>query len=167
MIIERSHDASCFFGNMQTTGASNVAHYIGEQVGKGLERLRMSASFGYGMDVASEELSSVAEECAATGWDGYAAIPIERETIWQAERFLKALPLGMPAPAVSAEPDGHVTFEWYKSPRRVMSVSISQEGELHYAALLGSRKNYGTEPFFGKVPSEIQRLICSVFQYDC
>lgn len=36
---------------------------------------------------------------------------------------------------------------------------VSPEGDLHYAALLGSSKVYGTEPFFGETPSRILELI--------
>jgi hypothetical protein len=41
-------------------------------------------------------------------------------------------------------------------------VSISPDGELHYAALLGSAKTSGTEPFVGDVPKVICDLIARV-----
>ena len=101
----------------------------------------------------------MAEECGSPNWDGYGAAPVIEETLRQGYRFLAALPLGTPAPSVGAEPDGHIVFEWYHSPRRTLSVSVSSEGELHYAALLGLSKAHGTEPFFGEVPQAILDLI--------
>ncbi|MFH0937823.1 MAG: hypothetical protein V1899_00835 [Planctomycetota bacterium] len=68
----------------------------------------------------------------------------------------------VPMPSVGAEPDGHVTLEWHHSSRRTLSVSVSPDGELHYAALFGASKVYGTEPFFGNVPKSILDLISQV-----
>ena len=70
----------------------------------------------------------------------------------------------MPAPTIGVEPDGHITFEWYRDPGRVLSVSIGPDGDLHYAALLGgvSRVN-GTEPFFRDVPKEIGEAVRRLF----
>jgi len=55
--------------------------------------------------------------------------------------------IGVSAANVGAESDGHITFEWYTSPRHILSISVSPDGKLHYAALIGSRKAYGTEDF--------------------
>lgn len=151
------------FGSEPTVGSSGVARFVAQKFAQGWGRLRDSNSLGAGFGAASEELHSVAEECGLPNWDGYGAAPVVQETVGQAYRFLTALPLGTPAPSVGAEPDGHIAFEWYRSPRRTLSVSISPEGDLHYAALLGLRKTHGTEPFFGEVPQDILDLIRRVF----
>ena len=153
------------FGFMTTAGASDAAYFIAEQVQKGRGHLQSSHSLGLGAKSVLEDLIKVAEECRSANWDGYGAAPITNETFWQAYHFLSALPFGFPTPSVGAEPDGHLTFEWHRSSRRTLSISISPEGELHYAALLGSSKAYGTEPFSGTVPKIILDLInrvCSV-----
>ncbi|MBI3902920.1 MAG: hypothetical protein HY306_08295 [Nitrosomonadales bacterium] len=146
------------FGAMQTFGTSGAAEYVNRQIAEGRAQLRKAISFGAGTK-AVEDLHGIATECSFNDWDGYGAQPVGRETIQQAERFLNALPLEMVAPSVGAEPDGQITFEWYQSPRRILSVSVSPEGDLHYAALLGYRKAYGTEPFFGEIPADILRLV--------
>ncbi len=109
-----------------------------------------------------EELSRVFEECREPNWDGFSAQPVSDETYHLAVEFLKALRFGTPAPSIGAEPDGHLTVEWYRSPQRTLSVSISPHGELHFAALLGLAKAYGTEPFIGEVPKFICDLIDQV-----
>jgi len=109
--------------------------------------------------VVFDQLTVVAAECRAPGWDGYAAAPVTQETVSQANRFLEALPPGTPPPSVGAEPDGHLTFEWHRAPRRTPSVSVGPDGELHYAALVESSKAYGTEPFITEVPAPILQLI--------
>jgi hypothetical protein len=111
-----------------------------------------------GQDVF-EELLKTFEECRQPNWDGYEAQPVREETYRLAHRFLASLPLSIPVPSIGAEPDGHITVEWYRSPQRTLSVSISPDGELHYAALLGSAKTCGTEPFTGAVPKVVADLI--------
>lgn len=159
MTIAQARQIPSFFGGVQTLGSSGVAEYVVKQIAEGWAQLRKSNSFGAGVEAAIEELRGLAEECSSIGWDGYEAAAVEQETIRQAERFLDALPLGMVAPSVGAEPDGHITFEWYQSSRRILSVSVSPEGDLHYAALFGYRKSYGTEPFFGEISSDILNLV--------
>ncbi|MDE2117249.1 MAG: hypothetical protein KGJ19_01480 [Betaproteobacteria bacterium] len=162
MTIATARQASSSFRGPQTFGYSADADYVVKRVAQGLAQLRKSNSFGAGIEAATQELRSLAVECSSIGWDGYVAAAIEQETIRQAERFLNALPLGIAAPSVGAEPDGQITFEWYQTPRRILSVSVSPEGDLHYAALLGYRKSYGTEPFFGEIPSDILNLVYRV-----
>jgi hypothetical protein len=91
--------------------------------------------------------------------DGYDAQPVGEETYYLAHQFLAALPRTKLAPSIGAEPDGHVTVEWYRSWQRTLSVSISPDRYLHYAALLGLTMAYGTEPFVGEVPKIISDLI--------
>ena len=109
-----------------------------------------------------DDLYKTVEQCSSANWDGYGATPVTRETFMQVCNFMEALPLGTTAPSVGAEPDGNLTLEWYRSPSRILSVSISPEGELNYAALLGHRKTYGTEPFCVEVHSIILDIIRQV-----
>jgi hypothetical protein len=73
--------------------------------------------------------------------------------------FAETIEFSRVIPEVSAEPDGALTFEWHRSARLTLSVSVPGSGVLHYAALLGDAKAYGTEPFFGEVPKVISDLI--------
>ena len=106
-----------------------------------------------------EELLKTFEECREPNWDGYGAQSVREETYDLAHQFLTALPLRTPVPSIGAEPDGQITVEWYRSPERTLSVSISPDGDLHYAALLGSAKTCCTEPFTGAVPKVVADLI--------
>jgi len=84
------------------------------------------------------------------------------ETLNSAYAFIKALPLGFPLPDVSAEPDGHLAFDWFKHPRWTISVSISPESILYYAALLGNSDPRGSEPFLGEISDRLLNLIKEV-----
>ncbi len=48
-------------------------------------------------------------------------------------------------PGVSIDPDGEVSLEWYREPRRVFSVSVGANGELNYAGLFGGSRVHGVE----------------------
>jgi len=159
MIIEMAASAIISIGSAPTHGASETAWFVAVEAEEGRRRLQESYAFGMaGKGVLSELLQTV-KECRDPNWDGYGAEPVSDITYHVAEQFLKALPLGTPAPSIGAEPDGHLTVEWYRSLRRTLSVSISSEGDLDYAALIGSAKAFGTEPFLGEAPRTIVDLI--------
>lgn len=105
-------------------------------------------------------IEEIAEECSMPGWDGYgAAAAVTATAVADARVFAEAIDASLLVPEVGAEPDGAVTFEWHRSARLTLSVSVQGSGVLHYAALLGAAKAYGTEPFVAKVPKVISDLI--------
>jgi hypothetical protein len=106
-----------------------------------------------------EELLKTFEECREPNWDGYGAQAVSEETYHLAHQFLAALPLSTPVPSIGAEPDGHITVEWHRSPQRTLSVSVSSEGDLHYAALLEAERICGTETFRARMPQVLADLI--------
>lgn len=159
MIAEMTTAALICGCPMTSRGASDVAIFVAEQADAGRKSLQNSFYFGLSSREVINELFSVAEECKLENWDGQGALPVSDESYRAAYRFLEALPLGMTAPSVGVEPDGELTLEWYSSPHRTLSISFSKNGELHYAALLGLSKTYGTEPFYGDIPRIIMDLV--------
>lgn len=147
------------FGSFRSRATSDTARFVSEQALWGQRHLQESFTLGLRGKGAFDELSQVYEDSAEPNWDGYDALPVTEDTYRLTYEFLEALPLSTPLPSVGAEPDGHITLEWHSAPRRTLSISISPDGELHYAALLGDRKRYGTEPFFGEAPETIVELI--------
>lgn len=142
-----------------SSGASETAGFVAEQIQKWRRQLQDSYALGQQAKGSLTELYQVFDECRQANWDGYGAAPVSARAFQLASEFLEALPLGTSAPSIGAEPDGHLTLEWHRSPRRTLSVSVSPDGELHYAALIGTSKHYGTEPFYGEVPKTIAELI--------
>ncbi len=142
-------------------GESSTARYVAEKMSEHSLSLQMSNSVGIGS--VFDELAEVWEECREPNWDGHNAVPISRDALRNAYMFLEALPLGFPRPSLGADPHGQVSVEWYLSSRRVLSVGISEDGQLHYAALIGPNKTCGTEVFFGDVPEEIINLVRRVY----
>lgn len=147
----------------QYRGESQAAKFVGDQWARHNRFLHKSAAIG-NEQVIREELAEVWEECSEPDWDGYNALPASWDSLKTAERLLLSLPLGTKLPTVGAIPNGNVTLEWHHSRRRSLSVSISPDGDLHYAALLGPARTCGTEPFFDEAPTTILDLIARVFQ---
>jgi hypothetical protein len=159
MIIEMTASAIISLGGVPSHGASDTASFVAAQTNEGRRLLQKSYAFGMEGKGVFDELFHTLEESREPNWDGYGAQPLSEQVYHFGQQFLEALPLGTPRPSIGAEPDGHLTIEWYRSPRRTLSVSISPDGDLHYAALLGDSKAYGTEPFFGEAPKAIVDLI--------
>jgi hypothetical protein len=143
-----------------TTGFSKEADFIKKENKNNLSQLHKS--FALGLGGVFIELDNVQNECSVENWDGYGALPINKTSANNTEELLNALPIGLTAPSIGAEPDGTITVGWYNSPQKALSISISPENDLHYAAIIGLRRIYGTEPFFGTLPRAIHELICLV-----
>ena len=93
-------------------------------------------------------------------------VSISQEVKDSAIRFVRNFPLGFPQPAVSGEPDGHINFEWYRSPRRVLSVSIGPSNRLYWAALIGTESPRGSARYIERIPGIILDQIARVFEGD-
>jgi hypothetical protein len=116
--------------------------------------------------ISNSELATVWNKCKTPDWDGYDALAVKEATLYNACCFVKALPFGCLPPSVGAEPDGHMTLEWYRHPHWTLSVSISPKGTLYYAALFGNTDVRGSESFFGDIPKSILQLIQRVLLHD-
>jgi len=146
-------------GPLSSGATGPAAQFVAEQSDESLRRLNDSLYLGLAQSGIFEELCGIYDQCSEPNWDGYGANAISVDAYGHAYRFLESLPWGIPKPSVGAEPDGYITLEWHRSPRWTLSVSISPDGDLHYAALLGASKAFGTEPFFGEPPKTILDLI--------
>jgi hypothetical protein len=138
---------------------AEVTVIVTERAGETPNAHTLGGDPGMPRAAASKELRILVGECSIPNWDGCGAVPITEPTVSMVSSFLAALPVGTPSPSIGAEPDGDVTLEWYSSTQRTLSVSVTAGGELHYAALFGPSKAYGTEQFSGDVPQVILNLI--------
>lgn len=138
-------------------GNSETAQYLDKTSQAKSQYFRESAAFS--KQPAYNELVAVWDECKISNWDGYNALPIKEKTLLNTYSFIEALPLGTTLPSIGVEPDGHLTLEWYRHPRWTLSISISPECNLYYAALFGDSVERGSEVFAGQVPQAILELI--------
>ncbi len=121
----------------------------------------------HGIQVASKpdvfkELIQLCEECAQENWDGYNGAAVSAETATWAETMLRNLPPDIEPPTLSAEPDGMICLEWYRSPQQIVSVSIGGEGTLYYAVLVNDTEENGHFPPGTIWPRKILDLVKKV-----
>jgi len=111
-----------------------------------------------------DELGEISNLCRVANWDGHGALAVSQDTLMAVYCLLESFPIGYPPPSIGAEPDGQITLEWYKSPRKTLSVSVDSNGYLHYAALSGPNKLFGSMAFYNEMPQPLLRLISEVFR---
>lgn len=153
-------------GSLVAAGSPGVGddlQHLQALLQEAVESLLNSVALGKTLKDTVRQLYQVLEECGRSNWDGYGAQSVLFATYERAKRFAQALPFGIPAPEVSAEPDGEITFEWFATPIRVFSVSVGPNNELNYAGLFGASRTYGTEVFHDEIPemviSHINRVV--------
>lgn len=164
MIAEMITSAYLNYSSPGTRGNSESAHFLARQIEDLRQKDLLLPDFYFSLLKRTlPELTELIKNSSHPGWDGYNALPVSSQAYNVTLEFLRALPNTLPIPSVGADPDGHVTLEWYNNPHRTLSISVSPEGELHYAALLGPNKAYGTEIFYGSAPENIVELIQRVY----
>ncbi len=135
----------------EPTRVTSFADQTIEAASRVHDRLIDTETFGQ----LQRALYQIYKDCSQPGWDGYDAYPVSADTLELAIRVLNSLSPDFPQPSFGAEPDGQLTMEWYRSPHRVLSVSISPLGILYYAVTIGAEQNYGRMPFLGKFPDTL------------
>ena len=142
--------------------SSDTAYFVAQQRENSYELLQESNVLGLIAKGAFRKLNEVFEECLSNGWDGANAKPVSVEILQNAKAFLKSFPLGIEPPDVGAEPDGAITLEWYRSPDKVVSISINPGGWLYFAAIIGAKKRHGVDFALCDVSEDLLDLISQV-----
>lgn len=101
------------------------------------------------------DFSEVLADCADTGWSGERSDPISPEAANAAAKLIDHMPSDIPDPSVGAIPEGLVTFEWYRSPKRVVLVVPTANNSVDYSIRRGNELLHGSAPFFGKLPETV------------
>lgn len=93
-----------------------------------------------------DQAMEIGDECSATGWDGYGAAAISRESVIETMRLIHQLPDSVRPPYLVPSPGGYISFEWRDSEKRVLSVSPKND-LLVWASILGvDNTRYGRSP---------------------
>lgn len=140
-------------------GSSAAAQFIDSESERRWNALQETYSLGMAGKGVIRELEKLWDDFRQPNWDGYGAVPLSANSYSLAAQFLRSLPLRTPPPSIGAEPDGHVTAEWYSSPRKTFSLSFSPDGYIHFALLHALKRTWGTEPFSGTPSHQVLRMI--------
>lgn len=156
--------AATFLPPIAGHGVSQEAISLRKQLAEIWSRFFEPVSLGQGRLDALNDLEQTWSEYSQVDWDGYGSGPIQLESVLEGQRFLLALPVNAPAPAVALDPDGEVEFEWYVSPTWLFSASIGGDSVIRYAGLFGRNEKSGKELFQDEVPEEILNNIRRLYQ---
>lgn len=137
------------------TGFSREADFVASEKQSLAGRLMETVTFGERNRTILSRIISVVSETANEGWDGYGALPVSFKAYIKTVEFLCALPGTLKLPEMSADPDGSLSMEWYRSPEWIVSISIDGNGKLDYAAIFGDRKYYGSMYFADEIDKEV------------
>jgi hypothetical protein len=84
----------------------------------------------------------------------------DSSTAAKAVTFALQLPRSLPAPEISADPDGEISFDWFGPSGKMYSISINQSGRLSYAGWFREDSRvHGTETLADAAPEQILRGI--------
>ena len=110
-----------------------------------------------------KELNHIIQECSEPNWDAYGALPVDKDSIERVKKMIDMLPEGFPNPELGIDPDGEITFEWYKSRRETINLWGSRNGFCYCAYLQNDKSSHGREPMSDfKIPVVLQELIKSI-----
>ena len=125
---------------------------------------RDSISIGKSFTDLQNEMDLILDEANENNWDGYNASAVKYESYIEAQKFIDSYPLStMILPEVSIDPDGELSFEWYKDSEYCFSISFDGDDILTYAGLFGINKINGREYFGDEIPKTILENIKRVY----
>lgn len=151
-----------------SAGGQTVSDRSISQGAKGVRRRRWlmrSDTPSVWVDQVYMALRETAEEASRPNWDGYGASAVSDTTVAQGLALLDLLPSTVPAPEVSAHPDGELAFEWWLGPHRALTVSINEMGRLSYAAMFGAARQHGTEYLVDVLPDPLLQVFRRLYAH--
>lgn len=94
------------------------------------------------IEIIKSKIDRVFKDCSYEKWDGYRAVPVPLSVcekakdfasliLWTNSIFNKDI-LDLNNMSVSAEPDGSLVFEWYKSLENIISISVSPDKYIYW-----------------------------------
>lgn len=114
-----------------------------------------------------EILDKVQNDCKKPDWDGEGAGPLSQDAVNELKILFKALPLSSMTPDIVPEPTGGIGLEWRSGKDAILSLGLSGNGFVTYSTIIGEGESkYGTERFFGKIPSLVEETYLPFFSKE-
>lgn len=160
MLYQLAHGGESYTDRGESADANLLGRRLEEARRHFPER---SVTLGETHRLALAALRETYEEAADNNWDGYGAMAVSPLVYYRAQRFLQILPPGFPVPEVGVDPDGEISLEWYRGPRKVFSVSLAGNGRLSYAGIFGLRSTHGTDFLGDELPDAVVANLTRLF----
>jgi hypothetical protein len=145
-------------------GCSRDASIIAESIRNALAEIHDSKVIGSYYQNWEKAINNAVSQSLEDNWDGFGAKAVDINSYENAVRFCRMLPITIPIPEIYVDNNGMLEFEWYKEPRKIMSVTVKNDNKLVFAGLFGrENKAYGTEELGQKLPKTIFDYLQRVF----
>lgn len=110
------------------------------------------------------ELEELRITASHKNWDNLGSAPLDSDTYQIAKRFILALPSSLPAPELTVDRDGEVTFDWFTSKGQIFTASLRKDGQISFAGQISTRKRLsGIEEFNDSVPRQVLEGVETIF----
>lgn len=140
------HYASLLWG-WNESGAGPLAR----KVSRSLENARTwLLGDAEGLAYSLDDLDNLASELG---------LAVHVGTIALGRMFLHALPGDIPPPDIDLDQDGDLVFDWRGPTGAMLTICLSRDGHLNYAARLSDRQTRnGQDVFNDAIPADLVRL---------
>jgi hypothetical protein len=146
------------YTRVQSSATGEFAERVANLVRRAVQPDRTKASDW--RPVLHAKIEEIAAECSTSDWDGYGAAPVTDATKQAAQHLVETLPIDIPEPEASPDPDGEVSLTWDFGSHHVFTVSMGASELISYAGILGKgKKRHGEEPFSGDMPKVLVEFI--------
>lgn len=137
-------------------GASGLAAEVAAALRQEKMRVAQLESFRRRLEPVLRSLGEVRLNCRNADWDGEGAKAITSDVITMAMEFASLLPSDVPVPQAAPETDGQITFEWFRDPGNVFTVSIYPSRKLGFAGVHGGERFSSVTLFDGSsLPAQV------------
>lgn len=158
-----SIDNESFMYMQPATGISEDADLVEEIMNQVKNDFYRTFIFGERSNEISNEIEEIATEGGCDNWDGYGGKAIDHRSYLVAYDFFNTMPTTIPVPEVSLDPDGEISFEWFKDSDNIFSVSIGGDKMITYAGVFGINKVQGKECFSTLIPQPIIENLLRIY----
>lgn len=115
---------------------------------------------------ALDRIRQVFAEADVADWDDEGAKPVLLRTLLAAEKLVQAFPPLTSKPAVFAQGNGKISFQWMSPDisRDAVMVSVDALGGVSYATnFANGKKTHGAEIFSGTPPRDVMESVLHRF----
>lgn len=141
-----------FSANVTVPTAGSCGSKITQEISKTVLRLNDTGSQ---KTFLFHDLNTLASE--------YGLLDSSQFLVNLAKKFLLSLPSDIKMPDLDIDNDGDISFEWFGTNKKIMSLSLSKNGAIHYSARISDIKRRSGKDYFDEaIPSEIIKLIHEV-----
>lgn len=115
-----------------------------------------SYSVSYDRSDVYHDLDEAFAEASEHNWDGYDSERASLGAYIEARRFIGMLPTGIPTPEIAVSPQGRILFCWQQLPIQMLTLTMSDTGDIAFASLKNGETRTGKVLFADFIPEEVR-----------